>query len=191
MFIRNNWNEAEPVLLAEIDRCLADPVLAEPSALFFYSLYLCAEMRCKAAFERYMEICRLQDLLRDYLIGDVLTEALSQMLALTCVNLIDELKALVEDDAAYELVRSTGLDALHDLVVIDVHPQKELSRYCIDLLAERLEKRPTYIWDVAISLAEKLRLVETLPLIETAYRCGWANPGLQSLNRSGMAWLKC
>ncbi|MCF6179840.1 MAG: DUF1186 domain-containing protein [Geopsychrobacter sp.] len=180
-YIRNNWDKAEPVLLAELDLRLADPLSEERSALFLYALYLCAEMRCAAAFERYIAICRLPDLLRESLIGDVLTEHLPEMLARTWTGQFEVLKALVEDESVYEFVRSAGLDALHNLVIIDALPQDELSCYCIDLLTHKLTKRPSYIWDAAITLAEKLRLLEALPLIETAYTCGWANPGMQSL----------
>ncbi len=180
-YIRSNWDKAEPALLAELDLCLADPLLEERSALFIYAVYLCAEMRCYAAFKRYMAICRLPDLLRESLIGDVLTEHLPEMLARTCAGQSEVLKGLVEDESVYEFARSAGLDALHNLFIIDALPQDELNRYCIDLLTQRLAKRPSYLWDAAITLAEKLRLLDALPLIETAYKCGWANPGMQSL----------
>ncbi|MDT8445228.1 MAG: DUF1186 domain-containing protein, partial [Desulfuromonadales bacterium] len=69
--IRSNWDEAEPAVLAELDRCIATPLEDEHSALFLYALYLCAEMQCAAAFARYITICRLPILLMDALIGDI------------------------------------------------------------------------------------------------------------------------
>ena len=179
-FIRNNWDEAEPALLAELDHCIATPLEEEHSALFLYALYLCAEMQCKAAFERYITICRLPTLLMDTLIGDILTEKMPEMLARTYDNQVETLKTLVEDEAAYEFARSAGLDALHALVLTDVISREELGNYCMDLLSHRLQKRPSYIWDETITIAEYLRLTETLPLIEEAYQRGWANPGTQS-----------
>ncbi len=188
-FIRSNWDEAEPVLLAELDRCIATPLEDEHTALFLYALFLCAEMQCKAAFERYITICRLPTLLMDALIGDILTQNLPEMLARTCVDRVETLKALVEDEAVYEFARSAGLGALHALMLTDVVSREELGRYCMDLLSQRLQKRPSYIWDEAITIAEYLRLTDALPLIEEAYQRGWANPGMQSFEEvaDGMA----
>ena len=188
-FIRNNWDEAEPLLLEELDHCIATPLEDEHTALFLYALYLCAEMQSKAAFERYITICRLPTLLMDALIGDILTQNMPEMLARTCANRIEPLKALVEDEAVYEFARSAGLDALHALVLTDVISREELGNYCMDLLSHRLQKRPSYIWDETITIAEYLRLTESLPLIEEAYQRGWANPGTQSFEEvaDGMA----
>jgi hypothetical protein len=56
--LRENWEEAEPILLKALDDGIDNP-LEEPPALFDYALFLCGEMRCKASFERYISICRL------------------------------------------------------------------------------------------------------------------------------------
>ncbi len=188
-FIRSHWDEAEPALLAEMDRCIATPLEDEHSALFLYALYLCAEMQSEAAFARYITICRLPTLLMDALIGDILTQNMPEMLARTCVGRVETLKALVEDEAVYDFARSAGLDALHALVFMGGIAREELGRYCMDLLSHRLSKRPSYIWDETITIAEYLRLTEALPLIEEAYQCGWANPGMQSFEEvsAGMA----
>ncbi|MBN1958727.1 MAG: DUF1186 domain-containing protein [Desulfuromonadales bacterium] len=146
----------------------------------FYTLYLCAEMRSEEAFSRYVAICRLPTLLMDNLIGDILTQNMPEMLARTCAGRFDTLKELVEDEAVYEFARSAGIDALHALVLTDVMPCEDLGRYCMDLLSHRLQKRSSYIWDEVITISERLRLTEALPLIEEAYQCGWANPETQA-----------
>ena len=61
-------------MLAEVDRCIVSPLDEDHSALFFYALYLCAEMRSEEAFSRYVAICRLPTLLMNTLIGDILTQ---------------------------------------------------------------------------------------------------------------------
>lgn len=187
-FMRSHWHEAEAPLLTEIDRCIALPLEEEHSALFLYAIYLCAEMRCEAVFERYIAICRLPTLLMDALLGDVLTEHLPEMLARTCGDQVEQLKALMEDEAVYEFARSAGLETLYNLALIDTISQAELGRYCMELLSQRLEKRPSYAWDAAITIAEYLCLTEALPLIETAYQRGWADPQVQSFAsvKSGM-----
>ncbi|PNU19855.1 hypothetical protein C2E25_10510 [Geothermobacter hydrogeniphilus] len=180
-FIRSNWSEAEPLLLAELDHCIDDPSRTEQSALFFYALFLCAQQRCEAAFERYLRILRLPNLLLDNLIGDVLTENMKGMLARTCGDRVDSLKALVEDETVNEFARSAALRALLDLVLIGSLAHSEMAEYCTELLTGRLEKCPSHIWDAAVFMAEQLHLVETLPLIETAFQQGLMEPGFQSL----------
>ena len=178
--IRNNWNDAEPVLLAEMDQRIDQPLEESRSALFLYALYLCAEMQCEAAFERYVRILRLPNLLLDTLIGDILTEDMNQMLARTCGGRIDALKALVEDETVNEYARSQALMALVNLVVAGTYAREEAEQYCVDLLARRLERRPSHIWDAAATMAERLHIKAALPLIETAYQRGWTDSGFQS-----------
>lgn len=190
--IRNNWHEAEPVLLAELDRCIVHPPSdKERTALFFYSLFLCAEMQSDAAFERYVRILRLPTLLLDELIGDILTENMKDMLARTGAGRTNELKSLIENETVYEFARSAALQALQILVRTGAVGFNEVKQYCLDLLEHRLEQRPSYVWDAAVTLAEGLGIHEALPWIERAYRQGWAHPGTQSfeevkagLNRS-------
>ncbi len=178
--IRNNWSDAEPVLLAELDRCIDQPLAEDRSALFLYALYLCAEMHCEAAFERYIRILRLPNLLLDSLIGDILTENMQDMLARTCAGRIVELKALVEDETVYEFARSATLTALSNLVAAGTLPHEEMKQYCIELLTQRLERQPSYAWDAAVSMAVDLHIETALPLVESAYQNGFANPGTQS-----------
>lgn len=185
-FIRNNWNEAEPHLLAELDRGIANPLKAEQSAFFLYALFLCAELRCEAAFDRYLRILRilrLPNLLLDNLIGDILTENMQTMLARTCGARIEPLKALVEDENINEFARSAALRSLLNLVAIGSLAREKMAEYCIDLLAQRLERHPSYAWDATVTMAEQLHLTESLPLIETAFTQGWANPGTQSFEK--------
>ena len=178
--ISHNWNDAEPVLLAELDRCIDQPLAEEHTALFLYALYLCAEMRCEAAFERYVRILRLPNLLLDVLIGDILTENMQDMLARTCAGRIVDLKALVEDETVYAFARSAALTALSHLVIAETLSHEEMKQYCIELLSQRLERQPSYAWDAAVSMAVDLHIETALPLVESAYQNGLANPGTQS-----------
>lgn len=179
-FIRSNWNEAEPLLLAELDRRIVGPLKTEQSALFLYALFLCAELRCEAAFDRYLRILRLPNLLLDSLIGDILTENMKEMLARTCGVRVKPLKALVEDETVNEFARSAVLQALQNMVAVGSLAHEEMAEYCIDLLTHRLERHPSYVWDAAVTMAEQLHLTEALPLIETAFQQGLATPGTQS-----------
>lgn len=178
--IRNSWHDAVPLLLTELDRCIDRPLDDDQAALFPYALYLCAEMRCDAAFERYERILCLPNLLLDHLIGDILTEHMPDMLARTCSGRFARLKAIIEDETVNEFARSMALAALKTLVADGSFAIEELRSYCLALLTHKLERRPSFVWDETVSLAGDLRIREALPLVERAYRHCLANPGSQT-----------
>ena len=179
-YIRNNWHAAAPQLLTELDRYIDRPLDDDHTALPLYALYLCAEMRDEAAFERYERILRLPNLLLDYLIGDILTEHMPDMLARTCSGRFARLQAIIEDEYVNEFARSMSLAALKKLVADGSLAIEELRSYCLALLTHKLERRPSFVWDEVVSLAGDLRIQEALPLVERAYRCRLANPGTQT-----------
>jgi hypothetical protein len=187
--IRSNWSEAEPILLAELDHRLADPLEEERSALFLYALYLCAEMRCEAAFDRYLTIARLPNTVLDFVLGDILTEAFPKMLGRTCAGRVDALKELIEDRTVNGYSRGGAAGVLCDLVAAGELDRPGVEAYCLELLSDRLERTQGYIWDEIITMAERLHLQEALPLIEAAYENGWADPYMQTLEevKKGMA----
>lgn len=166
--LRENWPIAEPLLLQALDDVLAKPT-KKPSALFYYALFLCAEMRSQAAFERYIKICRLTTSLIVFLLTNLKSNALANMLAASCHGRVDELQAVVEDESRDAFARSEALDALCELTFDNQFPYDNLKRYCLELLDFRLEPQPSFIWTAAICLAIELGLTEALPLIEEAY----------------------
>lgn len=126
-WIRKNWGEAEPVLLAEVDSRLKDPGGKDPDARFLYAIHLCAEMRCPKAFPRYLAICRLPNVIQEHVMGDILTESIPEMLARTCAGRVDELQSLIEDSTVNEYARAGALNALHNLMLDGVVTREWLS----------------------------------------------------------------
>lgn len=169
-YLRAHWDEAAPVLLAEIEKRLEAPRGADNNALFLYAIHLCAEMRCQGAFPLFTIIARLPNLLLDNLIGDILTEAFPQMLARTCGGRIDDIKALIEDSAINEYARGSALSSLVVLVANGDMSQSKLSDYCIELLSDKLERQASFAWDAAIDVACELGVPGALPLIQAAYK---------------------
>ena len=172
--VRENWAEAEPLLLAELDRLIECP-LAEHSALFTYAVYLCAEMCCESAFERYVALCRMPDLAQDYLLGDALHESMGEMLQRTCANRFEVLKELVEDETVNEYARSCALEALMNLTLAGEFPREEAEAYCLDLFGSKLEQQNRFVWNQVVTFAVSLRLKKAIPLIRLAYQAGWAD----------------
>ncbi len=175
-FIREHWEEAEPILLASIENRLADPTDEEHDALFLYAIHLCAEKRSADAFPYFLRIVRLPNLPLDHLLGDILTETFHHMLARTCHGRTDDIKALVEDQATDQFARSTALQSL--LVYAAEGGSLELSdvaAYCVELLSHKLECRDAYVWHTAVDLVCELQPPGALPLIEDAYKYGLAS----------------
>lgn len=173
--IRANWAEAEKTMLDEIDWRLEHAWEGDRSALFTYAIHLCAEMKTAAAFPRFLALCRLPNAALDYILGDIITETMPEMLARTCDGRIADLKALVESSEVNEFARSSALRALLALVCDKEWSRDEMARYCMDLLDHRLERIPTYIWDSVIDVAANLGAKEALPLIRRAFEAGLAD----------------
>ncbi|MDD2597933.1 MAG: DUF1186 domain-containing protein [Kiritimatiellae bacterium] len=172
--LRENWKDTEPLLLNSLDQTLANPCHLPP-ILFYYALFLCAEMRSRAAFERYIKICRLPTSVIRFLVDDVISSHMYEILARTCYGRFDALKAVVEDESLDSFARAAALDALCLLIVTEEFPRAALESYCLDLLDFRLEPQLGLIWHVMIFQCIKLGMAQALPLIEDAYANGFVN----------------
>jgi len=168
-YIREHWEEAEPILIDAIAQKLTDPTTEDTEALFLYAIHLCAEMKSTRAFPYFVKIARLPNVVLDCVMGDILTETLPHMLARTCNGRIANIQALVEDPSLNEFARSAAMRALLILVGNSELDKATLSTYCIDLLSEKLERIPSYIWDCVIRAICKIGTPDALPLIEAAY----------------------
>jgi len=180
-WIRTNWSEAEPLLLAVIDQKLKVPTQEVRDAQFLYAIHLCGEMRCEAAFSRYLVLCRLPNVVLDFVLGDILTEYLREMLARTCAGRTEELQALIEDPAVNEYARSAALDALISLFLDGKMTREWLSDYCISLLRDKLEKSPSYVWDAVSILSADIHADGAIPLIEQAFARGLADSSFEDM----------
>jgi len=182
-WIRGHWSEVEPVLLKEIDERLKTPIATERNALFLYAIYLCAEMKCQDAFPRYLKLCRLPNVVLDYVLGDILTEHMPEMLARTCAGRTGELQVLAEDAAVNEYARGTAIVALQNLMLEGEISREWLSSYCLVLMRDKLLRRPSSIWDSVIGVAVDIHADGMLPLIEKAFERGLIFPGFDRLER--------
>jgi len=173
--LRENWQEAEPRLLAALDQIIENPMTDTP-ALFEYALFLCAEMRSEAVFERYIEMCRWPTLIINFHLDDVITESMDALLANTCNGRFNLLQAVIENESLNEFTRSTAFDALLYVTMDGVFSKDEFKKYCVELLNFRLEPFPSFMWDYVISTASELGLSDAIPAIESAYNIGLADP---------------
>ncbi|MDF7800300.1 DUF1186 domain-containing protein [Pontiellaceae bacterium B1224] len=179
--IRTTWPEAEAALLAELDERIEHPYMDDRSARFLYALFLLAELKSAAAFDRYLTLLQLPEKMVDQIFGDILTESSHHLLANTCHGRFDDLKALVENSHGYEFARSQGVYALLELVHTGAFPRADMESYCMELLSEKLKPYADYIWDTVITACDALSMKKALPLIRQAYERHLADPFVQSL----------
>ena len=179
--LRDNWVEAEPLLLAELDRCIENTLCADESALFLYALYLCAEMRSEAAFGRYVRMCRMPYFLQDHLLDDAICESMGGLLLHTCAGRFDVLKSVIEDATLNEFARSAALEALTHLAVDGDFSREEAEAYCIDLLSHKLEQQSSFVWNQVVTMALILRVQRAAKLIEWVYDVGLADSEFDSV----------
>ncbi len=176
-WLQANWDQAEPALLAEIDKAVENP-LYNGGGLSRWAMYLCAKQQSAAAFDRYVRIAVLPIPQLDILLDDWITEVLHKFLALTCQGRVDQLKTVVESPTAYAFARGAALDALVYLYFHDDGANGEaislqrISEYCYYLLDEGLEKYPAEIWDITAAVCARFGYGPALPLIRRAYACG-------------------
>ena len=180
-WLQAHWSEAEGPLLAAMDERRTHFSGADRDARFLYALFLCAEMRCPAAFPRYLVLCRLPNAVLDHVLGDILTESMPDMLARTCAGRMADLQGLIEDPVANEYARGIALEALLVMMRESEIGRDWLAIYCVALLRGGLERRPSFIWDSVVAVAATLQADGALPLIEKAYARGLADPGSASL----------
>jgi len=107
-----HWDEAGPRLVELLERCADGSVWSEgmEDALFFI-FHLVAEMQEKRAFPAICRLARDSEAI-ELIIGDAITETLTQILISTFNGNTALLKAVIEDAAADEFVRETAFQAL-------------------------------------------------------------------------------
>lgn len=178
--IRETWPEAEPVLLEELDWRIKYPYADDRSARFVYALFLLAELKSAAAFERYVTLASFPEFILDRIFGDMVTESLRHFLANTCCGQTEKLQAFIENRAVFEYARSAGLFALEQITLNGGFPLKKMEMYCIELLSRRLEQKPSYMFDTVITVCDHLKFKTALSFIKTAYDRNLADPYVQS-----------
>lgn len=178
--IRATWPAAEPALLAELDERIEHPYMDDRSARFLYALFLLAELKSEAAFERYLTLLRLPAKMIDQVFGDILSESLHHFLAHTCHGRTDALQGLAEDATCNEFARASAIYALLELVHTGQFPRENMERYCMELLSGKLESTAGYIWDTVITACDALSMPQALPLIQQAYDRHLADSSIQS-----------
>jgi len=146
-----------------------------------YALYLLAQFREKQAFPLILKLFSFPGDTPTLVAGDVLTEDLCRILASVCDSDIAPIQALIEDPTKNEYVRAACISSLVTLVGCGLRTRKEILRYFRSLIEEKLEKKPSFVWDTLISCLCDLYPEEFYELIQSSFAQGLIDPTFISL----------
>jgi hypothetical protein len=159
-----------PRLIAEIDRCVADPEHPDnrPNRLLF-AFHLLGEWRETAAYRSLCALMRAPSPTLEKILGDALTETAPRVLASVFDGDPQPLYDLIMDENADEFARDAALNALAIVTALDRLPITETERFlreAFDRLQPREDNHIWFGWETAIA---QLGLESLSPLVQQAY----------------------
>jgi hypothetical protein len=174
-----------PQLISELETWLEDPkgALDEDGSLGMHALFLLAKWREASAWPVFRRLFSLPGGIGYDLLGDLITEDGSILLAMVGGQRQDELRAMVEDESLDEYCRNACLDALTCLVVWGEMPRAEHVAWLRELLTTKLRNVPAneHVFGGVVSAACDLEAWELRPEIEAAYERGVVDDGFIDL----------
>lgn len=134
-----------------------------------YAMYLLAQFREKQAYPLIIELISFPGEIPHAILGDVLTEDLSRILASVAGNEIEPLKRVIENPHLNEYSRAACQTALVTMVGCSIIPRSEVIDYFHSLYAGKMERTPSFAWDNLISATCDLYPEELYEEIKMAY----------------------
>jgi len=145
------------------------------------ALALLAEMRCAEALPLCLDLLRLPEERVESVLGDVIADGLSRLLASVGGGSMKALQEVVRDPGLYEFCRVAALEALAGLTLAGEWPREALTGFLQDLFESRTDDDFSEVWFGMVSIAETFRLRELGPAIRTLYAEGRVLPAQNRL----------
>jgi len=149
----------------------------ETPFLPLYAMFLLAQFRDRRAYPLVIELCRRPREILDILLGDMITEALPEILASVFDGDAAPIKTVIEDPSVDEFVRGSALRSLSILVHEGSLVRSDVIAYFGELFHGKLEKEYSHVWDVLGSESADLHAVSLARDIHCAYEDGLLLPG--------------
>jgi len=146
-----------------------------------YAMYLLAQFREERAYPFIIELFSYPGEIPHAIAGDVLTEDLCRILASVCGKNIEPLKQLIENSSINEYVRAACQASLVTLVGCGLIKRKEVVEYFRSLFQEKLEKKPSFVWDHLVVSCSSLYPEELYEEISHAFELDLINRTFISL----------
>lgn len=135
-----------------------------------YAMYLLAQFREKKAYPLIIELISFPGEIPHAILGDVLTEDLSRILASVSQGEISLLKQVIENTYLNEYVRAAAQTALITLVGSSLISRSSVIDYFLSLFRGNMPRTPSFAWDNLISVCCDLYPEELLPEIHKAFQ---------------------
>ena len=173
-----NKEDIIPELIKEIELSIANiEQLQQNDDIFgyLYAFYLLAQFREKKAFPLIVKFFTILEGDDYYFTGDIITEALDEILASVYDGNLSIIKEVIENKNIEEFIRSAFMDFLLILYKFDEITREELISYFRSLFNGRLEREHSYIWDNLIHCCAEIFAEELIDEINLSYSKGLIN----------------
>lgn len=158
--VEKRQDEIIPLLLKEITEFADNPATVEKQGDTYIrhivSLFILAYLRNKAAYPIIIKLISHSGDKIVQLTGEVFTEALGRILASVYNGDLQPIKSVVENPSLNPWVRSAALDSFMILWKEDVLTRDEIITYLRELMENKLEQTPGYVWDSVALIAYDL-----------------------------------
>jgi hypothetical protein len=167
------YEEAGPALRAVLAAAADAPSLSEEDAtLLFRGLFIIGAARDTGAFQPLLRLLRHPERDLDYLLGDLVTESLAQIVASTFDGDVPALLTVIVDPARDEFVRDALLGAA-TFLAWDRRIDREQMRLFLEYFyQERLAEDKDYAWIGWLHAIALLGLRDLEPLVRKAWDDG-------------------
>ncbi|OYW30905.1 MAG: hypothetical protein B7Z47_02740, partial [Chthoniobacter sp. 12-60-6] len=159
-----------------------------------FGLAFLSEWKAPGTHQRLLEVHKMNDADRDWLIADSLTEDWPQLLAATFEGDLQPITQVVLDQSLDEFARAMPVEAVAALTYHGTLPQEKAESWFASLF-EQMEREPCYVWDKLVSVVADLRMTTLLPKISQAFKghlCdedyGWSLADLKNVMAGRNPW---
>lgn len=167
--ILGHKEEAKPYLYESLDYALQEASnLDDKYTLHLYALYFLAEFQDKESFKRILKLASLPTETLDYLLGDVITEDLADIMYNTYDGNLELLKEASKNPENNEFACMAILNVMAQLYLDGTFDKEEWKNYLYQLLAE--DHLETEIYTVAAEIICKCHFEEMLPEIQSLFQ---------------------
>ena len=165
--------------ISELDGWVNDTkgALEEDGSLGMHAMFLLAQWREDSAWPVFRKLFSLPGDIGYDLLGDLITEDGSILLAMVVGGRRDELRAMIEDETLDEYCRNACIDALTCLVVWGELPRAEHVAYLRELLTGKLRgvEENKHAFGGVVSAVCDLEAWELRPEVEVVFERGWVD----------------
>lgn len=161
-----------PLLLQELRAFAASPEVIQQKGETYIrhvvSIFMLAYFRNKDAYPLIIQLVSHPGNQVLGLTGEVFSEALGRILASLYDGDLEPIKKVVENSRLNPWIRSGALDSLMVLWKEGLLPRSEVIAYLQQLMQNKLERHPGYVWDAIALIAYDIHPAELNELLSKA-----------------------